>query len=115
MENLALFGESLLAVPAGLPDLAGLRLLRAGWLLGEVRRERLVPSQALAMGLRAGDARQTLDLAVDSAELAAYLRGETLPIPGPAGWLLVAVEGFPLGWGKRVEGVVKNHRPRGMV
>jgi NOL1/NOP2/fmu family ribosome biogenesis protein len=25
------------------------------------------------------------------------------------------VDGFPLGWGKQVQGVVKNHFPRGWI
>jgi NOL1/NOP2/fmu family ribosome biogenesis protein len=28
--------------------------------------------------------------------------------------VLVCVDGFPLGWGKRVGSVVKNHYPRGL-
>jgi NOL1/NOP2/fmu family ribosome biogenesis protein len=34
--------------------------------------------------------------------------------PGEDGWTLAAVDGFPLGWGKRVAGVLKNHYPRGL-
>jgi 16S rRNA C967 or C1407 C5-methylase (RsmB/RsmF family)/NOL1/NOP2/fmu family ribosome biogenesis protein len=112
VEQLALLGDHLLAVPAGIPDLAGLRVLRAGWLLGEVRGQRFVPGHALAMGLGARDTREALDLPISSSETTAYLRGEPLTAPGPAGWLLVAIEGYPLGWGKRVGAVVKNHRPR---
>jgi NOL1/NOP2/fmu family ribosome biogenesis protein len=111
-EHLARWDDYLLAVPEALPDVAGLRLLRAGWLLGAVRGQRFVPSHALAMGLQAADALQTLDLPTSSEEVAAFLRGETLPSPGPAGWLLVTTEGYPLGWGKRVGRIVKNHRPR---
>lgn len=110
--QLALLGAHLVAVLGGMVDPAGLRVLRAGWLLGEVRGARFVPGQALALGLAARDARTLLDLPQRSDEVAAYLRGETLPSPGPAGWLLVAVEGYPLGWGKRVGRVIKNHRPR---
>jgi 16S rRNA C967 or C1407 C5-methylase (RsmB/RsmF family)/NOL1/NOP2/fmu family ribosome biogenesis protein len=112
-DDLALLGERLLALPEGMPNTAGLRLLRAGWLLGQVRGQRFVPSHALAMGLAAGDAQRELDLPIRSDAVAAYLRGEPLPSRGPAGWLLVTVEGNPVGWGKRVGGVVKNHRPRG--
>jgi len=108
-----LFGEQVLAVPGGLPDLSGLRLLRVGWLLGSIRPGRFVPSHALAMGLKLSQAARWLDFAPEAPEVAAFLRGEALEIPGPAGWLLVGVAGHPLGWGKRVETVVKNHRPRG--
>jgi NOL1/NOP2/fmu family ribosome biogenesis protein len=54
-----------------------------------------------------------LALTADSHELAAYLRGESLPAEGRPGWTLVTVDGWPLGWGKRVQGLVKNHFPKG--
>jgi len=114
-ERLVLLGADLVAVPEGLPDPAGLRVLRAGWLLGEVRGQRFVPSHALAMALAGDDAGEVVDLPISTEHVAAYLRGEPLSSPGPAGWLLVTVAGYPLGWGKRVGTVVKNHRPRGML
>ena len=45
--------------------------------------------------------------------LQAYLGGESIAAEGTPGWTLVSVDGWPLGWGKRVQGVVKNHYPRG--
>jgi NOL1/NOP2/fmu family ribosome biogenesis protein len=27
---------------------------------------------------------------------------------------VITVEGFPLGWGKRVQGVINNYYPRGL-
>ena len=95
-------------------ELGGLRAIHPGWWLGTLKKGRFEPSQALAMGLRAEDARLYLDLQPDSAACAAYLRGETLPAPGPDGWLLVCVGGYPLGWGKRTAGVVKNYYPKGL-
>ena len=74
-----------------------------------------MPAHALALELRAEDARETLALPISIEQVEAYLRGETLESPGPAGWVLVTVAGYPLGWGKRVGGVVKNHRPRGAL
>jgi NOL1/NOP2/sun family putative RNA methylase len=91
-----------------------LRPVRAGWRIGRLAPNRLVPDHALALALRPHDARHTLDLAAGSPEVTAYLRGETLRAPGPEGWLLVTVDGFPLGWGKRVGDVVKNHYPRSL-
>lgn len=108
----ALLGESLLALPEGMPEPAGLRLLRAGWLLGWVRKGRFVPSHALAMALAPGKVQRVLDLPVEGPEVQAFLRGEGLRAPGPPGWVMVTVAGFPLGWGKRVGDQVKNHRPR---
>ncbi|HID33212.1 MAG TPA: hypothetical protein EYP25_01340 [Anaerolineae bacterium] len=91
-----------------------LRPVRAGLRVGRVARGRFAPHHALALSLRPDHTRQTLRLEAASSEARAYLRGETLQAPGPDGWLLVTVEDFPLGWGKRVRGVVKNHYPRAL-
>ncbi len=102
------------AVGPDAPDVRGLRAVRPGWRLGTLRKGRFVPAHALALGLRSQDVRNRLDEPVGSELIARYLRGETLEAPGPDGWLLVCVEGFPLGWGKRAAGVVKNHYPKGL-
>ncbi len=112
--DLTLVGSYLYALPTGLPDLTGLRYLHPGWWLGTIRKDRFEPSHALALALRPEDARRACDLPADAPELAAYLRGETLTSPGEDGWTLVAVDGFPLGWGKRVGGRLKSHYPKGL-
>jgi NOL1/NOP2/fmu family ribosome biogenesis protein len=66
------------------------------------------------MGLSAADAAAPLDLDPEGPQALAYLRGESLAAPGPKGWTLVAVDGFALGWGKRVGETVKNHYPKGL-
>ncbi|HEY4391831.1 MAG TPA: hypothetical protein VGN02_10845, partial [Paenibacillus sp.] len=32
---------------------------------------------------------------------------------GPKGFILVMAEGFPLGWGKWIDGILKNEYPAG--
>lgn len=113
-ERLALIGSYLYALPAALPDLTGLRCLHPGWWLGTIKKDRFEPSHALALGLRPEDARRVLALPADAPELAAYLRGELFRSPGEDGWTLVCVDGHPLGWGKRVQGAIKSHYPRGL-
>lgn len=112
--SLALVGSYLYALPTGLPDLTGLRYLHPGWWLGTVKKDRFEPSHALALGLRLEDACRGLDLPADAPELAAYLRGETLTSTGENGWTLVAVDSFPVGWGKRTGGRLKSHYPKGL-
>jgi NOL1/NOP2/fmu family ribosome biogenesis protein len=123
---LAIHGSYLYAVPEDAPHLAGLKTIHPGWWLGEVKgakvqkgrsgakEMRFEPSHALAMGLTARDIRRRLNYAADAPETLAYLKGETLESPGEEGWLLVTVEGYPLGWGKRVQGRVKNNYPKGL-
>ncbi|MEI2692546.1 MAG: RsmB/NOP family class I SAM-dependent RNA methyltransferase [Anaerolineae bacterium] len=103
-----------LAPPEDAPDTAGLRTALAGWRLGVLRKGRFEPSHALALALRAEQVRQRIDQPIGGELAARFMRGETLDAPGPDGWVLVAVEGFPIGWGKRVNGVVKNHYPKSL-
>jgi 16S rRNA C967 or C1407 C5-methylase (RsmB/RsmF family)/NOL1/NOP2/fmu family ribosome biogenesis protein len=112
--ELALRGAELFALPRDSPALDGLRVLRPGWWLGTMQRGRFEPAHALAMGLRAGAVSDELSLSVTDPRTGAYLRGETLRSEGRSGWLRVDVDGFPLGWGKRVGAVVKNHLPKGL-
>lgn len=107
-------GSHLYLWPNGTPAAANLHVVRPGWWLGELRSDRFVPSQALALALTASQFAQIIDLPANAPDLLAYLRGESLPQAGPDGWLAICVEGFPLGWGKRTQNIVKNHYPKGL-
>jgi NOL1/NOP2/fmu family ribosome biogenesis protein len=113
-------GSRLYAIPEGLPEVASLRVLHPGWWLGTPKKGRFEPAHALAMGLRPEDVEQTLLLPVDSSEAIQYLRCEPLLSSGNPGWVLVAIaagkenKGFPLGWAKRSQGILKNHYPHGL-
>ncbi len=104
----------LLALTDDAPDTSGLRTVRPGWHLGTLRKGRFEPSHTLAIALSSEQVANRLDEPAGSELVARYLRGETLPVDGPTGWLLVTVAGFPLGWGKRVGSTIKNHYPRGL-
>ena len=112
-ERLRLQGDRLYYVPENVPEMRGLRVTVPGVCLGNFKKERFEPAHPLALVLRKGQAQNVLDLPSESRELGAYLRGESLPSDGALGWTLVTVDGWPLGWGKRVQGVVKNHYPKG--
>jgi len=112
-ERLRMQGDRLYFLPEELPDLRGLRVTMPGIWLGNFKKERFEPAHPLAIYLQPGQAHKVLALCSDSREVASYLRGESLPIEGAPGWTLITVDGWPLGWGKRVQGQVKNHFPRG--
>jgi NOL1/NOP2/fmu family ribosome biogenesis protein len=118
--HLTLEGSYLYSVPSLLPPLGKLRCTHPGWWLGQVKGERFEPAHALAMGLRADQAQRLIGLQPESNACSAYLRGESLPEVGENGWVLVTVldrddkNAFPLGWGKRSTGMVKNKLPRGL-
>ena len=105
------FGETYFWAPQELPALDGLHVLRAGLELGEVRKGRFLPAHALALWVK--EFPQSVGLSVGSAELAAYLRGETLRRP-LAGWTLMRVENYSIGWAYGADGILKNHYPKGL-
>lgn len=111
---LVLHGEQLYAVPEALPRLSGLSLLRAGLWLGTLKKGRIEPSHALALALTGSGAQRTLALAPEEPRLARYLVGDVLEAAGEDGWLIITVAGFPIGWGKRSQGIVKNRYPKGL-
>jgi NOL1/NOP2/sun family putative RNA methylase len=112
--RLSVAGSYLYLQPELAPDLQGLRLIHPGWWLGVFKKGRFEPSHALALALQPGQAARPVDYPAEAPTLTAYLRGETLASPGQNGWVLITVHGFPLGWGKRSQGVVKNDYPRGL-
>ncbi|MCI8372304.1 MAG: SAM-dependent methyltransferase [Lachnospiraceae bacterium] len=96
----------------------GLHILRNGLLLGECRKNRFEPSQALAMFLTKEQCRQTISLDCGDIRVIKYLKGETIEVEDlvdeqASGWQLVCVSGYPLGWGKLVQGTLKNKYHQG--
>ena len=108
------FGERLYLFPDQMPDLAGLKVLRPGLELGEVKKNRFAPAHALALALEPEDAACRLRLSLNSQEVFRYLHGETIPGQTAKGWCLVCVEDYGLGWGKAGNGQLKNHYPKGL-
>lgn len=97
-------------VPDEYEDKKGLRTLRQGLLLGEMKKKRFHPSQALASALKATEYDSVLNLSSNDSDTIKYLKCETLTTNtnNTNGWQLVSVDGFPLGWGKLNNGTLKN-------
>jgi len=114
-DRLYLLGDHLYAIPAAieLERIANLKLLRTGLDLGTFKKNRFEPSYALAMALKLSQAKNSVDL--NDEDLAyQYLKGEALNLQAPKGWVLVGYDGYPLGFGKASEGLIKNHYPKGL-
>jgi len=110
--KMSLKGTYLYAIPEGLPDIKGLRVVHWGWWLGTMKKKRFVPSHALAMGLDLKYVKRVIPLSLSDPATLRFLRGEVLPSEGSDGWFLVTLDGYPLGWGKRVNGRLKSHSPK---
>ena len=106
-KHLLIHGEKLLAVPMGL-GLKGLRVMRSGLYLGDIKTKRFEPSQAFAMALKKEQVKLSVDFALESDGLQRYMRGESFNVDCDDGWALVCTDGYPLGWGKVQKGRLKN-------
>lgn len=105
-----LFAGRLSVLPDDAPPLQGVKVLRAGLQLGEIKGKLFLPDHALALalpGLRTEP--------VDEAAARAYQSG--LPLPAAdtlRGWAIPALNGLQLGWVKASDGMMKNHYPKGL-
>ena len=106
-----MFGQSLYWAPQAMPELRGVKVMRPGLELGEVKKGRFEPAHALAMWLKA--AGNVQDYPAQSPQMKAYLHGDVVPSP-IKGWCLVTVDGYSIGWGKGDGNCLKNHYPKGL-
>jgi NOL1/NOP2/sun family putative RNA methylase len=113
-EQLIMEGSYVYQMSNEIPKLAGLKIIHPGWWIGTIQKDRFIPSHALAMGIKSETALQTVPLEWDDERVPAYLAGESFSFPGENGWVLITVDGYPIGWGKRVQQVIKNYYPHGL-
>lgn len=107
-------GENLYLIPEESPDTKKLKVLRYGLHLGVLKKNRFEPSHALSHYLKLEDVKNVEEFKVDDNQILDYLRGNTINTGKSRGWVLVSVEGVPIGWGKESNGVLKNHYPKGL-
>lgn len=102
------YGEKLYMLPKNLPAFNGIRVVRNGWYLGDIKKKRFEPSQAFAMGIKGENVKLTENL-TDYDTAVKYLKGETLETSlKEDGWVLVTFDGLTLGWAKSQKGRLKN-------
>lgn len=111
--RLEIYSEKVYYMPEEIPNVKGIRFLRTGLYLGDLKKNRFEPSQSLAMCLKKEEYKNTVNLSVDDERVMKYLKGETVDVddlflPEEKGWQLVLVDGYPLGWGKLANGTLKN-------
>ena len=106
-----LFGQSLYWAPEEMPQIRGLKVLRPGLHLGEIKKGRFEPAHGLALWLKG--CKNVQDYPAESQEAAKYLHGDVVP-SGRKGWCLVTLDGYAIGWGKGNGNMLKNHYPKGL-
>ena len=93
-----------------------IHILRSGLLLGKYKNDNFMPSQALAMSLKKDEFKNILNLKLDDEDVFRYLKGETLKNRNnQEGYILICVEGFPLGFGKAQNDIIKNKIDKGWI
>lgn len=104
------FGETAISAPDCPLSFEGINLLRCGLHLGRLKGKHFQPDHALAL---ACEARQQLPLTL--ADALRFLHGEALNVSNTLeGWTTPTLQGWQLGWGKAVQGQLKNHYPKGL-
>jgi len=94
-------------------NLQGLRVLRSGLYLGEVKHDKFEPSIALALALKTDEYKNIINLSSDDQRVLKYLKCETLDVKefNLEGYALVCVDNYPLGFGVIKNGILKNKYP----
>lgn len=115
-----LAGDTLRLIPHGMPaDVLRLHPISVGVELGELRKGRFEPSHGFFMAALSQEYQRGLVFDPVDPHLAAFLSGNTVPCPEDwRGFSAVNVRAggraFPVGFGKAVDGVMKNHLPKGL-
>ena len=111
-EKLYLRGDMVFMAALPEKELKRISCIRNGLLLGELKKDRFEPSQALAMALSGAAPAARLDLGLQDDRIIRYLKGETLTLAAEEctgnGWKIVSAGGYPLGWAKETGAVLKN-------
>lgn len=102
-------GNNLYFIPEYDIEKKGLRILRSGLLMGEIKKHSFEPSMALALNLKMDEFKNVINMNIDDSRVISYLKGETISVPeADDGWILVCVDGYSLGFGKMQGGIMKN-------
>ena len=97
-------------------NLLRLRILSLGVEVGELLKGRFKPCHSFFVACHGLYFRNEIDFLPESDELHRYLSGNTVPVPvDMRGFAAVSVDGCTLGFGKAVDGVLKNHFPKGLA
>lgn len=104
VENGRIYKELDLAV-----NLKGIKVVRNGLYIGEVKGKSFIPSSAFIMALKQEDFKHTISLNVNDENLIKYLKCETIFVEEKNGFFIICVDKYPLGYGKVQNGTLKNY------
>ena len=102
-------GNTLIRIPP-CPDLKGIRVIRAGLQIAEIRGRNMIPDHAAALAFTECDAQSA---ETDAGTAQKYIAGGEIP-GDTKGWVLLKYHRIAVGWGKGSNGTIKNHYPKGL-
>lgn len=114
--SLAMRGDTIVAIPHDLESCAALlhgalHVLHEGITLGTVKGKNCVPSHALALST-ALNPEAFARCEVDYATAMAYMRGETVVVDAPRGYVLLTHHGSPIGFANNLGSRANNLYPK---
>lgn len=114
-DNIVMIGDKAYALPDGLPEFKGLSVVRAGVLLGEMKKNRFEPHHAVFMAAKKEECKNCVDFSLESQEIRKFLHGEEIIVNADVkGFTAVCVEGITTGFGKVSNSNLKNKYPKGL-
>lgn len=111
-KRLFLNGEHLYYLPKNSLNVSGLRILRNGLYLGEIKSKHFVPSHSLALASNKNEWKQSLEL--KETDALRFIKGESFDVNSSNGYTLITYQSNSLGFAKISNNTLKNHYPKGL-
>lgn len=92
----------------------GLRTLKSGLYLGEIKEKYFLPSHALALASKPSDWKRTIEFKSDSKEIIDYMKGLSFKFDGEDGYTLITCENLSIGFCKISKNNLKNFYPKNL-
>ena len=106
-------GDYFALLPAGFLLPKGIRVIRFGLPLGELKKNRFEPHHSLAISLRKEECKKAVDVSLEEA--LRFLKGETLQTEADVkGYAVLCCHNMTMGFGKVSGQIIKNHYPKGL-
>lgn len=113
-DHLIRFGEQLYTLPQDMPTIDQLTVPTPGLHLGTLKKKRFEPAFALALFLKPTAAKHSLEITPE--QWRQYVHGDTFSVDAHLanGWYLLVCQQHSVGFGKLVNGTMKNFFPKGL-
>ena len=115
-DNINVIGEKVIILPKNYNfNVSGLKVLRAGVILGEIVKNRIEPHHSAFMAAKKEQCKSSVDFDVNDLKIKAFLHGEEVEVPlDTRSYTAVCVNGITTGFGKASNGRLKNKYPKGL-